>query len=85
MTHKKKTATKKTTRRKSKPRAPHVYREPHTATEMNIDCSVCHAPAEWFDYGRGNRDHRSGFICSAHPRSPNSEKLLVKPSAPAAA
>lgn len=76
----KKTAKKKATKRRRKPTAPHVYRMPHTAAELNIDCAVYHASAEWFDIERGKQDHRSGFICSAHPRSPNSEKLLIKPS-----
>jgi len=75
-----KKATKKKAKKARQPTTPHVYRQPHTAAELGIDCSVCHAPAEWFDYRRGQRDHRSGFICSVHPRSPNSSKLLIKPS-----
>jgi hypothetical protein len=78
---KKKTGRKKATpRRQRKPTTPHVYRMPHTAAELKIDCAVCHAPAVWFDYGRAKRDHRAGFVCDAEPQMGQRGKLLVKES-----
>jgi hypothetical protein len=81
-----KTATKKraTKRRAKKPAEPHVYREPKTAAELGITCALCGGPAQWFDHGRGRKDHRAGFVCSAEPPIGQREKLLVReqPSAP---
>ena len=51
---------------------------PKTAAELGIRCAECGGPAEWFDYGRARRDHMAGFICTKHPRSAQSEKLLVR-------
>ena len=75
---KKKPAKKRAAKTARKPAVPHVYREPKTAKELGITCSVCGDDASWFDYRRGKRDHRAGFICGKEQRSAQSEKLLVR-------
>jgi hypothetical protein len=72
----KKPAKKRATRKR--PAVARSYVMPKSAAELGISCAECGAPAEWFDYERGERDHRRGFICGAHARSANSEKLLVR-------
>jgi hypothetical protein len=74
----KKKAAKKTTKRKT---PPHPYVLPKTAAQLGIDCAVCHAPAVWFDFGRGQRDHRSGFVCDNEPAVGNREQLLTQAGA----
>ncbi|HKQ06816.1 MAG TPA: hypothetical protein VJ464_16900 [Blastocatellia bacterium] len=64
--------------RKKKATSQRPYVMPKTAAELGIRCAECGGPAEWFDYGRARRDHMAGFICTKHPRSAQSEKLLVR-------
>lgn len=78
MPEKKKPAKRRATRRGKKATAPHVYREPHTAAELGLDCALCGAPAIWFDFGRGQHDHRAGFVCDKEPPIDHRERLLVK-------
>lgn len=69
---------KKTARKTTRKGPPRPYVMPKTAAELGITCAECGADASWFDHQRGRRDHRAGFICSNHPRSAQSEKLLVR-------
>ena len=73
-------AKKKKTKKRTgkKPTTPHVYRMPKTAAELNIVCSICAAPAEYFDAARARGNHMNGFICANEPRGPGSEKLLIR-------
>jgi len=66
-------------RTRSEPSA-RPYRAPLTAAELGITCYECGAPAEWYDYARGRKHHRRGFICGLHERDSRSEKLLVRAS-----
>ena len=75
---KRKSAQKRTPSRRRKQAAPREYRMPRTAAELGIDCAVCHSPATWFDYGRGERDHRAGFICDREEKRGKCERLLVR-------
>jgi hypothetical protein len=69
---------RKKTAKKRAAGPPRAYKMPHTAAELGLDCSICHAPAVWFDHGRARRDHRAGFVCDAEPQMGQREKLLVK-------
>ncbi|HKS42158.1 MAG TPA: hypothetical protein VJX74_16190 [Blastocatellia bacterium] len=58
--------------------APHVYRMPKTAAELNIVCAVCGEAAAYFDHERAKKNHMDGFVCGNESRSAGSEKLLVE-------
>ena len=83
MPQKKKASKKARRRRESTPPRPYVM--PKTAAELGITCSLCGSRAVWFDYGRGQRDHRAGFVCDAEPAIGQRERLLIKEQATAAA
>lgn len=72
--------TKKAGKGRESSGPPKAYRMPKTAAELGIDCSICHAPAVWFDFRRGQRDHRAGFVCDKEPAIGHREKLLIKES-----
>jgi hypothetical protein len=88
---KKKSAAKKKQARRKKPEQQQTYRDPQTAAELHINCSVCGKLATWFDRERvldvagdatGNsytrERHAQGFICDDEPRSSHAKKLLVR-------
>lgn len=78
---KKKSAKKPEKRRRAhqaKPLASREYQMPRTVADLGINCAICGAPGEWFDYERGRTDMRQGVLCSNCPRSTNNAKILVK-------
>jgi hypothetical protein len=72
---------RKPPKRRAKKAPAREYREPRTVAELGINCALCGAPGAWFDHQRGRNDTRQGVLCESCPRSPNSEKLLVRGAA----
>ena len=76
--------SKKKTVTRRKPTAPHVYRMPATAAQLNILCCFevepsqpCLKPVAYYDPEISD-DPREACLCESCPRSNRAVKLLVR-------